>query len=234
MPSISQTDKNQIGIIAPYRDQTNLISKAIPDIQADTVHKFQGREKDVIIISTTDDKITDFADDDNLLNVAISRAKTNLFIVVSGNEQPKDKNISDLIAYIQYNNCEVTESKVTSVFDYLYSQYTKRRFEYLAGIKKISKYNSENLMYKLLTDILSDKQYARLGVIFEQPLKEILNFSQIENLSDEEKQYALNDFTHIDFLIYNKTTKQPLLAIEVDGHKYHKICKFFERKPCCL
>lgn len=234
LPSISQTDKNQIGIIAPYRDQTNLISKAIPDIQADTVHKFQGREKDVIIISTTDDKITDFADDDNLLNVAISRAKTNLFIVVSGNEQPKDKNISDLIAYIQYNNCEVTESKVTSVFDYLYSQYTKRRFEYLAGIKKISKYNSENLMYKLLTDILSDKQYARLGVIFEQPLKEILNFSQIENLSDEEKQYALNDFTHIDFLIYNKTTKQPLLAIEVDGHKYHKICKFFERKPCCL
>ena len=222
LPTLSHVDKDKIGIIAPYRDQIDLISKSITDIQADTVHKFQGREKDVIIISTTDDKITDFADDDNLLNVAISRAKSNLYIVVSGNEQPKDKNISDLISYIQYNNCEVTESKTTSVFDYLYGQYSKKRFEYLCGVKKISKYNSENLMYKLLTDILHDEKFVRLGVMFEHPLKEILNLDQIKNLSDEEKQYALNDFTHIDFLIYNKITKLPILAIEVDGYKYHK------------
>lgn len=222
LPALSETQKEQIGIIAPYRDQTNLISRTVSDIQADTVHKFQGREKDVIIISTTDDQITDFADDANLLNVAISRAKTNLYIVVSGNEQPKDKNISDLISYIQYNNCEVTESKVNSVFDYLYSQYAKERFAYLAGIKKISKYNSENLMYKLLTDILKEGPFSKFGVIFEQPMKEIVNETHIENLTDEEKSYATNDLTHIDFLIFNKLTKQPVLAIEVDGHKYHK------------
>ena len=28
--------------------------------------------------------------------------------------------------------------------------------------------------------------------------------------------------THIDFLIYNKISKIPLLAVEVDGYKYHK------------
>lgn len=28
--------------------------------------------------------------------------------------------------------------------------------------------------------------------------------------------------THIDFLIYNKISKIPLLAVEVDGYKYHQ------------
>lgn len=222
LPSLANVTKDEIGIIAPYRDQTNLISKTIPDIQADTVHKFQGREKDVIIISTTDDEITDFADDENLLNVAVSRAKTNLCIVISGNEQPKDKNISDLISYIRYNNCEISESKVNSVFDYLYSQYTKKRFEYLSKIKKISKYDSENIMYKLICEILETEEFKNLGVIFEQPLKDIGNLNNLKNLNEEEKVYASKTWTHIDFLIYNKITKEPVLAIEVDGHKYHK------------
>lgn len=222
LPSLSETNREQIGIIAPYRDQTTLISKAVPDIQTDTVHKFQGREKDVIIISTTDDQITNFADDDNLLNVAISRAKTNLYIVVSGNEQPKDKNISNLISYIQYNNCEVTESKVNSVFDYLYSQYTTKRFEYLSKIRKISKYDSENIAYKLILEILNEQEFKNLGVIFEQPLKEIISPLCFRTLSEEEKLYATKSFTHIDFLIFERVSKNPVLAIEVDGHHYHK------------
>ena len=63
-------------------------------------------------------------DDANLLNVAISRAKTRLCIVTNGNELPKESNLAQLIAYIQYNNFEVKESKLHSVFDLLYKQYT--------------------------------------------------------------------------------------------------------------
>ena len=37
-----------------------------------------------------------------------------------------------------------------------------------------------------------------------------------------EMRYAYNPGTHLDFLIYNKMSKQPVLAIEVDGFKYHK------------
>ena len=51
-------------------------------------------------MTTVDDVITSFSDDPNLLNVAVSRAKSQFYLVVSGNEQPKDCNISDLIAYI--------------------------------------------------------------------------------------------------------------------------------------
>jgi very-short-patch-repair endonuclease len=43
-----------------------------------------------------------------------------------------------------------------------------------------------------------------------------------EKLTDEECKYAMNCATHLDFLIYNKLNKVPILAVEVDGYKYHK------------
>ena len=33
---------------------------------------------------------------------------------------------------------------------------------------------------------------------------------------------AANINTHIDFLIYNRVSKQPVLAIETDGYTFHK------------
>ena len=41
-------------------------------------------------------------------------------------------------------------------------------------------------------------------------------------LSEEEIRYLSNPNTHIDFLIYNKLNKHPVVAIEVDGYSYHK------------
>lgn len=32
----------------------------------------------------------------------------------------------------------------------------------------------------------------------------------------------MNPATHLDFLIYNRINKRPMLAIEVDGYEYHK------------
>jgi len=41
-------------------------------------------------------------------------------------------------------------------------------------------------------------------------------------LDDQECRYAMNPATHLDFLIYNRIGKTPILAIEVDGYAYHK------------
>ena len=41
-------------------------------------------------------------------------------------------------------------------------------------------------------------------------------------LNEQECQYAMNPATHIDFLLYNRISKKPVLAIEVDGYEYHK------------
>ena len=210
--------KDEIGIIAPYNAQVNQLRRQIPGIDISTVHKFQGREMDVIILSTVDDKIGDFTDDPYLLNVAVSRAKKQLIVVVSGNEQSERGNIADLVSYIRHNNMEVIDSKVFSVFDYLYSQYREQRWKYLKDKKRVSEYDSENLMYNLLLDILKD--HTEYGVQCFTPLRMIVK--DHSGLSEEEIRYLSNPNTHIDFLIYNKLSKLPVVAVEVDGYSYHK------------
>lgn len=137
-------DMGTVGIITPYRSQAKEINKAIGTDIASTVHKYQGRECDTIIMSTVDNAPTEFSDDPNLLNVAISRAKTHLCIVTNGNDMPQDTNLAQLIAYIQYNNFEVKESKLHSVFDLLYKQYTAERLAYEQTHPVVSGYLSES------------------------------------------------------------------------------------------
>lgn len=144
MPEYSTSDS--VGIITPYRDQAIAINQALGKDVASTVHKFQGRECDAIIMSMVDNIPTDFSDDPNLMNVAISRAKTKLCIVVNGNEMPSNSNLAQLISYIQYNNFEVKESKIHSVFDILYKQYTAERLAYEVQSGKVSEYLSENII----------------------------------------------------------------------------------------
>lgn len=214
------SNPEETGIIAPYKNQVEALSKEIIDIDAATVHKFQGKEKENIIISTVDDEISDFADDPYLINVAVSRAKKKLMLVVTGNEQSKERNITDLIDYIQYNNFEVAESKIYSIFDYLYKQYTKERMAYLQKHKKISEYDSENLMYSLIEEIIADSKYSSLDVVCHFSLNMLIKNPEL--LNEQECQYVMNPATHLDFLIYNRIGKKPVLAIEVDGYEYHK------------
>lgn len=145
-----------LGIVTPYRNQTDALQKAFygTAIKADTVDKFQGRENEVIILSTVDNEISDFTDNPNRLNVAVSRAIKQLILVVNGNDSEKDSNIAEY-------------------------------------------------------DILLHFSVRNL----------IKDFSI---LSEEEQKYASNPLTHLDFLIYNKLGKNPVLAIEVDGFSNHK------------
>ncbi|AWX32417.1 IGHMBP2 family helicase [Methanosphaera sp. BMS] len=75
--------KEDIGIISPYADQVKLISEHI-DVEVKSVDGFQGREKEIIIISTVrsnDNGELGFLNDLRRLNVAITRAKRKLIIV---------------------------------------------------------------------------------------------------------------------------------------------------------
>ena len=85
---------NSVGIISPFRSQINLIQKIVKDenlnlkIEADTVHRFQGGERQIIIFDTTTaqaTKLTDDqregGDDEKLLNVALSRAQEKCIVI---------------------------------------------------------------------------------------------------------------------------------------------------------
>lgn len=212
----------EVGIITPYNAQVDEFRHEIPEIETATVHKYQGREKDTIIMSTVDDQISEFSDDPNLLNVAISRAKKQFCIVLSGNEQERKGNISELIDYISYNNFSVVESKVHSVFDYLYSQYTEQRISYLQNTRRISEFDSENLTYKLVLDIISENvKFNHIGVLCHVPIRSFINDWKLMN--EEERKYVSHYSTHLDFLLVNHVTKMPILAIETDGYSYHNV-----------
>ena len=209
-----------VGIITPYRTQAGEINKALGQNIASTVHRYQGRECDTIILSTVDNYPTAFSDDPNLLNVAISRAKTHLCVVTNGNDMPQDSNLAQLIAYIRYNNFEIKDSKLHSVFDLLYKQYTEERLAYGKSRSIVSEYLSENIMYDTIMAAIAKLGKRNTEVLCHYPLARLIADWSI--LDEQEKAFASSPLTHIDFLIYNTLTKQPLQAIEVDGWHFHK------------
>ena len=210
-----------IGVISPYREQKKeLEARFGTELKVDTVHKFQGREEEAIILTTVDNEIGEFVDDPKMLNVAITRAKKFLRVVVSDSEKNVGTNIDDLIKYIQYNNFEVVESKTRSIYDMLYKENRKQRMEYLKNKKRISEYDSENLTYNLIEEVIKENNFDNLDIVVHIPLIDILANEDL--LNEEEKSYANNDWTHIDFVIFNKMDKKMVLAIEVDGYYYHK------------
>ena len=212
-------DQGSIGIITPYRDQAQAINQMLGMDIASTVHKYQGRECDTIIMSMVDNSPTEFSDDPNLLNVAISRAKTHLCIVATGNDLPEGSILSQLISYIQYNNFEVKESKLRSVFDLLYTQYTTERLAYQSKYQ-VSGQLSETLFYDTLLKALNGVGRSELSVLCHYPLERLI--ADVSLLDAEERAFVKSPLSHVDFLIYNSLTKRPLLVIEVDGWSFHK------------
>ena len=213
-----------IGIIAPYNNQVNAINAALQSTGrkyvAATVHKFQGREDDAIVLSTVDNQIQEFTDDPHLLNVAVSRAKKQFTLVVSADEQP-DSNIQDLIDYIEYYQGTSEQSKISSIFDLLYEDYSKELLSFYQSHKKVSKYDSENLAYWAIYDTIKDNGLNNLGILIHYPLRHLVTSSSA--LDPDQRVYASNSWTHIDFLIFDTVTHKAKLAIEVDGTQYHKL-----------
>lgn len=216
--------EDSVGVVSPFRLQVDEFEKEneFQDIEADTVHKYQGREKDTMILSTVVNNMNknDFADDAHLINVAVSRAENKLIIVTADNSEFwNNTNVGDLIGYVKYHNHEVISSEIHSIFDYLYSCYTEKLKKLMNKVKHVSNYESENLMYMVIEKVLSEESFQHLGVVLHYPLRDILKDTAL--LTDEEYRYAMNSQTHTDFLIFNKLNKLPVYVVEVDGHEFH-------------
>ncbi|MDE6857177.1 MAG: DUF2726 domain-containing protein, partial [Alistipes sp.] len=80
---------------------------------------------------------------------------------------------------------------------------------------------SENLTHAMLEEIIEENPaFGHLGIVCHQPLRQLLR--DVSSLTDEDRHYALHPATHIDFLLYNRISKRPVLAIETDGYEFHK------------
>jgi superfamily I DNA and/or RNA helicase len=219
---IGKDCSEKVGIISPFRLQAEKIVNVLRNeiIEIDTVHKYQGREKDTIILTTVVNDINDFVDNPNLINVAISRAVNKLIVVTSDNDKNRSSNLDDLVRYIEYNNFEVVQSHIYSVFDLLYHRYSEQLLAIKKKRKRVSALESENLMNYVIEKVLGEPEFQDLDRVMHQPLRMLIR--NPEKLSDEECKYAMNVLTHMDFLIFNKVDKRPILVVEVDGYAYHE------------
>jgi len=230
--NFNDKSKNQtIGIITPYRNQVELLNKYFKDqdILIDTVHKFQGKEKDIIILSTVSDQIKqyederiDFLNNANLINVAISRAKSTIYVVASTKILEQDGSlIADLAKYNEYYCKGVSRhTKVYSVFDLMFCEYTKKLNQLKSRLLQISQYQSENIIATVIDDICKSKQFGALKFYHNYRLRNILNINFINDYED--LKFVKNANTHCDFVIFDLLDKEIKLVIEVDGRQHNQ------------
>ena len=97
-----------IGVISPYDDQVNLLRMNNPielrdELEIKTVDGFQGREKQVIIVSfvrSNPGGDIGFLSDLRRLNVSLTRAKRKLILVGDSKTLSKNKTYQNLIKYL--------------------------------------------------------------------------------------------------------------------------------------
>ena len=178
---------DDIGIISPFRAQTNLIKKIIEDeklenVVADTVHRFQGGEKQIIVFDTTtanstqltDDK-KEGGDDEKLLNVAFSRAKEK-YIVIADVKRLEQKHSSSsllrkFIAHCKNNNYPIINT-LNSIKAYDIDEKEEQWIRRISNIDEIKNEISES---KLFTEkqfykyFMNDLLQAQKEVIIDSP-----------------------------------------------------------------
>jgi len=216
-----------IGVTSPYRHQASKAADVLDQTEADTVHKFQGRQKQVVILTTVLDETwrgrtgLPFVDDPQLINVAVSRAIKRFILVTNYDMLPTSRHIRDLVGYIRYHNPgeDVVDSTVVSVFDLLYRAYSQRLGPLAARLRKELKYPSEDIIWTVLFDIIAEQRYAHMTVSSQVLLRNLL--PDLSRLTLAQRAYVQHRAS-VDFVVYNRITNQSLLAIEVDGFAFHE------------
>jgi len=108
VPLLDRPEPREIGIISPYNDQVDLLKSRLDekDLEVKTVDGFQGREKEVIIISfvrSNPGNQLGFLTDERRLNVSLTRARRKLIMVGDSNTLSSHETYNNLLEFVQNN-----------------------------------------------------------------------------------------------------------------------------------
>ncbi len=97
-----------IAVISPYNDQVDLLDRKIDaeDLEINSVDGFQGREKEVVLISLTrsnSQNAIGFLEDIRRLNVSLTRAKRKLIVVGDSSTITSHKTYKRFVDYVEEN-----------------------------------------------------------------------------------------------------------------------------------
>jgi len=175
----------EIGIVAPYRAQINLIQKLIEEdreiskqnLYVNTVHKFQGNEKEIIIFDVVDchpynpgklidDKMAE-GEDERLINVAFTRARGKLIIIADINyikeRHSRTSLLRRMMLYIESKSKEIlvnaaNELDFYNCNDLKYALNIVHAQDFKIDPEDISVYTQRNFYTAFFADILNAKK----------------------------------------------------------------------------
>jgi len=99
-------NEDDIAVISPYKDQVDFLNQHnhVKDVEIDTVDAFQGREKEMVVISavrSNKHQNIGFLRDLRRLNVALTRAKRKMIFVGDSSTLCSNEVYNDLLKYIK-------------------------------------------------------------------------------------------------------------------------------------
>ncbi|WP_340033941.1 AAA domain-containing protein [Paenibacillus sp. FSL H3-0302] len=214
---LEQNGIDQIGIVTPFSAQKEHLIKMFsgkPNIKIGTVHTFQGGECKAIIFSTvisqgsTSFQINFVQNSYRLINVALTRA-LDYFMLVGNlaqidNGQGYLTKLSRYIYTIEASNFHRPSIELSIAFNQIIRQENRIKLMH----------EGERMIYNKLLIFLGGMP---LLVFPKVPIKDVLSI----NLPLD---YSLKNFyfsSHMDFVIYERESLQPLCSIEYDG-SYHR------------
>jgi len=193
-----------IGVVTPFRGQANLINELLSrqeissskvsgtELLVDTVHKFQGDERDVIIFSpvvsrdAADSALRFLELNTHLFNVAITRARSHLIFV-------GDRILADKLA----------------------SGHVLRQFShYLNDLEDMADAEIDPMEEVPETAVYPTVARPELVSDWEREFYVRLRSADIKPLP----QYPVDQYL-LDFALFDSDRK---LAIEVDGESFHR------------
>lgn len=78
----------------------------------------------------------------------------------------------------------------------------------------------ESAVFSVIEEILREETFQKVGCAIHVSWVTLVKDYAL--LNEEEKIYAQNPLTHVDFLLFNQMDKAPIMAIEVDGTSFHR------------
>lgn len=219
---IIQNDINDKFIITPFKSQADILREKYGKERCGTIHTFQGKGANEVYFSSVLNKTTlciahlkgkNNLFTEELINVAVSRAKEKFVLVTDANFFKKyDNNMKNLIKYMEIYGEQIPE-KTVCIFDYLYKQIPT----YNRIIPNIDNPFEEKIFYLLLNFLR--KKEGKYQLAWKLPLAEFVTDEKFLKENEELKKFILNN-SHLDFSLYEKNINRPILAIEVDGESH--------------
>jgi len=206
---VKERPNEKIGVITPFRAQASLLAEQLKnykDVTVGTVHKFQGSESDVTILSSaitpgTHSSIFDWLKNNRqLINVATTRAKKEL--IVAGDYKEIKRQSKEDNDFLELCNYVHSKGKVKTI----------RRIEDKTKVLKPYQSYFEDLFQDTLKSVLS--QFGDLSYESQVKVSRVIK-------TDNSDDFGYFNSAEFDFVLYVKP-KKPVAVFELDGIEHQR------------